>query len=655
MRRKRILILVFLLGMVVVSLLGSFDSFYYEDDYYEAVNQKVFLENPLKDGEYTWSYFMEAQDKVDQKVEQIVQDIVSGDVSFLDENERWKIQRIFDKALDIESRNQAGMEEIYAYLDEVWEANSVEKLIEVILLIENELGVDILSKVVVSPDYQDNRRNIIYFYPVTFAFGVSSEYMIDPDYMTYKAYLKRACVQIWQAYGYNIKQSRKIVNEIFSFYEQVSNHSKLASDLTDVKSYYQLVTQEEFLNVYSVLGKKYLVGKEIQDRDRYSLVDQSQYLYLNSSLKFENLTLWKEIVVMKVLASYAKYGTGEYVKIFQNLEQSLLGIEEEKTDIEEACELVKELFSSEIDRVYERKFSNQGAVESIQNMVLEIKEVYQEKLDKNEWLDKSTIEKAKMKLNKMAVVIGQKNSFDELEFARQLQIGNESFLSDVIKIRKLERKHSLESLRNNDTSIEVSQVMVNAYYYPITNSIIIPIAFFELLDGERDDYERLGSLGMILAHEMTHGFDGNGSQFDEVGNLNSWWTEQDKAKFEKLKNEVSSYYSKYEVMPGYYVDGEMTVNENIADLGAVDCIVEVAKKRKASKDDVRKMFTSFASLWASQESEEYLKLLLLQDTHAPNKYRVNAVLSSVDQFYQVYGVHFWNKMYLRKNERIHVW
>ena len=160
---------------------------------------------------------------------------------------------------------------------------------------------------------------------------------------------------------------------------------------------------------------------------------------------------------------------------------------------------------------------------------------------------------------------------------------------------------------------------------------------------------------MIIAHEITHAFDDNGAKFDEKGNMTNWWTKEDYDNFKKKQQEVIKYYNKYEVMKGFYINGKKTVNENIADLGAVSCISEIAKNKKATSKEIKEMYTSFAKLWASNSKEEYITMLLLQDTHSPNKYRVNATLSSTELFYKTYNINSLNKMYISKQNRVKVW
>ena len=657
MRKKWIFFLIiFLLVVGILFVYYDQKDYAFKTDYYEAVNRDTLSVNHLENADYMWSRFTEAQEKSDDMVAKIIENIVSLDNNGLSNQMANNIRITYQKAMDMDFRNQNGMRDLDFYLNMVFESSSILELKDILIRIENELGIDLLANIVVESDYVDNEKNIVYFYPVTFAFGVNSDYIVNPDYMTYKAYLKRACVQLWEVYGYDVKEAREIVNRIFDFYEEVGNHSKLASDLEDISSYYQLISQDDFFRVYSNIdGKEYLKERGISNLESYSIVDLGQYQYVNDSFIESNLELWKEIIITKVLSCYAIYGSSEYVDIVIQLNQSLLGGTADDTVKEQALDIVKGVYSEEIDFVYEKEVLDHKQEKLLREMFLELKEYYAKMLRNNDWLQQETINKALEKLDKMEVFIGL-NGEDVNKDTSLFELSyDSSMIKDVIQIQQAKREYELSRLASSKKGVEVSQSTVNAYYQPLSNAIVIPAAFVYLLDQEDHYYERLGSIGMILAHEITHGFDGNGSQFDLNGNLHLWWQEEDFEAFSKLQKKVIDYYSQYEVLKGKYINGEKTVNENIADLGALSCIVGIAREKGASNQEIRQMFTSFAEMWISQESDAYMELVLLQDVHAPNKYRVNAVLSSMDDFYEVYGVHWWNDMSILQQNRIHVW
>lgn len=655
MKKKKILLVLLVFIIAFFFFCDGNSDRALRDNYYVAINRDVLEENKLGDGEYSWSYFIEAQERVNNQTNEFVKKILVGEIDALEDNEIRVIQGVYQKALDMEKRNRDGIQALEPYLNRVWDVSTVSELVDSIIAIEQELRISLLTNVEVMADYKNNERNISYFVPVTFAFGASSDYIIDEDYMAYKAYLRRACVQLWKAYGRDTKEAREVVERVFLFYEDVSEHSKKASELEDIGSYYKIVTEDEFNNIFTNIDRDYLDELGFGGRESYSLVDKEQYQYLNDSLTEENLEVWKEVIVTKILSSYAEYGSSDYVQIVDNLNEALSGEQKEGTQDEQAIELVKNLFSSEIDAIYEEQVLNDEQVLEVEEMVLEIKKVYEKRLKNSKWLSEEARDKAIIKLEVMDVIIGADEEAINLEMAKNLEVSNKVLIEDVIEIRQIAWRKEREILDSGKKLNLISQSTVNAYYQPLDNSIVIPVAFFELVSEMDNYYEKLGTLGMIVAHEITHGFDGNGSQFDEHGNLNNWWNEEDKKAFQLLKDEVSEYYSKYEVLAGKYINGLKTVNENIADLGAVACISDIALDKGASDEEIMEMFSSFADIWASRETEDYMELLLLQDVHSPNQFRVNAVLSSNELFYQVYDIYPWHEMWIAKDERLSVW
>ena len=167
-------------------------------------------------------------------------------------------------------------------------------------------------------------------------------------------------------------------------------------------------------------------------------------------------------------------------------------------------------------------------------------------------------------------------------------------------------------------------------------------------------YQNLGYFGTIIGHEISHAFDDQGSLFDENGNMKDWWSDEDKKAFQERVDKVVDYYNKYEIN-GMKINGKLTAGENIADLGGFSCCVEIAKKKNATKEEMKELFESYAKIWASKYTDEFLKYMIQNDVHAPNKIRVNAVVSSIDEFYYLYDIKENDKMYKAPQDRIKVW
>lgn len=645
---KRIIFILLLVGIFSFYFITNSNTF--ANDYYDTVNEKFLSRNHLGDNEYIYNTFVLAQEESDKVRNSIIKDIVGDKIKIDGVSDKIKV--LYNNVLDSDTRNDVSIGPLGTYIDKIMNSNNIDELISNSVIVENELGVDIFTKIDVGSDFLDNEKNIVYLYPVTFAFGSSADYYVDEDYMAYKAYIKKAIINLLEKYGMSKSEARFVSDEVISFYTSISNESKLVSDYEEVTSYYNIVDNEYLRGIYSNFDlNDYLKNRGINEFE-YSLVDEGQYKAIDKYLTDDYLMLWKNVILIKILSSYANYLDMGYRDIVINLNNSLTGSEDRDTLYDDALDLVSSVFSSDIDVVYDKKVITNDDKQYLNNLYEDIKKYFKKMLETNDWLSEDTKKYALVKLDAMKVYIGLD---DYSSNSSMIEITGDSLVDNVISINKSSYLMKLDMLDDNSDVRVLSESEVNAYYSSMDNAVYIPSSVMFLLDEEDSYYERLGTIGMVIAHEITHGFDYNGSMFDSNGNFSNWWNDTDRENYTRLKNEVSEYYSNIEALDGKYIDGDKTVNENIADMGALEVITGVALENGASDDELKTMYLSFAKFWRSQVTDEYAKLLLLNDSHSPNKYRVNAVLSLIDEFYDVYNVYPWNDMYLFDKDRVKVW
>lgn len=641
--------IIFILGLVVVI------SFYFftndkgsANDYYEYINKKFLSTNHIEEDKYVYNTFSVAQEESDEVRDSIVKEIVSGSRVIGSSN---KIKTLYNNVIDWETRNKLSISPLKDYIDKVMNSKNIDEVIENIIVLENDLGIDIFTRISVDKDFKDNSKNIVYLYPVTFAFGSSVDYFYNDDYMAYKAYIKRGIINLLEMYGMSLSEARLVSNEVISFYTDISSNSKLSNTYEDVSSYYNMVDNNYLDSVYTKFDiVEYLSSRGLKE-EKYSLVDEGQYKEINKYLTDEYLMLWKKIILVKILSSYAGYLDEGYRNIVLELNNSLTGARDTVDVEEEAINLVSNVFSSDIDIIYDKKVITDSDKKYLNELYLDIKKYFRKILNDNTWLSSDTRRYATNKLDSMKVYIGD----DGYSYSKSLEVSGNNLVDNIISINKSSYLIGLDKLKSDEDIHDMSQIEVNAYYNPMDNAVYIPSSVIFLLKNNDSYYEMLGTIGMVIAHEITHGFDYNGSMFDSKGNFNNWWNDKDRKKYVELKNKIVDYYNNIEVIDGKYIDGDMTVNENIADMGAVKVITGVANDKGASDNDLRVMYSSFADFWKCQVTDEYAKLLLLNDSHSPNKYRVNAVLSLIDEFYDVYSVYPWNDMYVSKSNRLSIW
>lgn len=620
-----------------------------KDDYYDYINKDLLKKEKIKEGEYTWSTFSEVQDKVDNQTDDIIKKLISN-------NTNPNLNIIYSQLLDTTTRNDDDISSLKPYLNKIDSSNNIKEFINNAIYIENNLNIDIFTNIKVDSDFKDTTQNITYFYPITFDFGTSADYYVDEDYMSYKALIKQYGIKILKKYGYDTKTSREISTNITNMYNDIAENSLLSSDLEDISKYYNIITKDNLQKIYTNLDiDYYLKEKGLSNEIKFSIVDINNYKTLNKYLTDNNLQLLKEYVKLKILENYSIYLSEDYSNLIYELNNNFSGINKD-TDTKEdkANNIVKSLFEYDINNYYQKEYFTDEEKDYIEKMINDIISYYEKDIDSLDWLSSTTKEKAKLKLKNMNINIGLKENYPTYSNNYNLSSSN-TLVDNIIKISNVINSYELSKLNTNEKEQQLSQTTVNAYYNPGDNSINFTVASSNLFDIEKNYYQNLGTIGMVIAHEITHAFDSNGSKFDEFGNLSNWWTKKDIANYENLQQKVINYYNKYEVLDGLYIDGKKTVNENIADLGAISCITNLAKSKNATTKELQQMYTSLANMWATISTEEYQKLLLLQDTHAPSKYRVNAPLSSTNAFYEIYNITIFNDMYIPKKDRINVW
>ena len=644
MNKKYIIIL---LLIIIILSSKSLSNNELKDDYYNYINKDILTKHKLKDNEYTWSIFSSMQEKVDKRRDRIINNLISNKTNS-------NLNILYSSIMNTSIRDKEGLTPLKKYINKIDNSTNIEEYINNAIEIENTLNIDIFTNIHIDNDYKNTSKNIIYLYPITMDFGANADYYINPDYMSYKALIKQYGIKLLKEYGYDKKKSREISNNITNMYIDISNNSKLSKDLEDISSYYNIITKEELQNIYTNLNiNNYLNSKNIKET-KFSIIDINNYKTINKYLTNNNLSLLKEYTKLKILENYSPYLSENYSNIIYELNNKLSGINKSKDTKEDiANKIIYNYFTNDIDKQYKAKYLTKEEYKYIENMIKEIINYYYNDIDNLDWLSNKTKEKAKTKLKNIKINIGMQDNNNYSKYYNLKE--NNSLTENIISIGNTINNYEISKLNSNKIEVEIPETTVNAYYNPKDNSINFPTASLTLFDINNNYYENLGTIGMIIAHEITHAFDSNGSKFDEKGNISNWWTNKDLNNYKKIQKKVINYYNKYEVINGIHINGRRTVNENIADLGAISCISNIASSKHATNNELKKMYTSLAKMWVTISTPEYESMLLLQDTHSPNKYRVNAPLSSTELFYKTYNINILNKMYIPKKDRVKVW
>lgn len=613
----------------------------YIDNYYEYINKET-----IKDKEDGWSYIDDINKEISNDANNIVKEIINNPTTSEEKN----IKEFYNEYLNIEFRNKNGLKDLEPYIDKINKTTNINDFITEAIKLEKELSIELLMSKSIMKDFKTG-KNILYITPIPMDYGYSSDYYSNETLTTVKNNFKLYNNKLLREYGYTAGEALDITNQIDDFYTNLANNSLKQDDLLNTEKYYNIIDKSALSKIYTNLDiNKYFNELGLSKIDKLSLVDEKSYQELNKYLTNNNLSLWKNIATIKILQTYAEYTTENYETIFTKLNKNLLG--KEYTREETAYDLIKQIYPNEISKNYNNKYLSDDTKNYISNLTNEIIKEYEDMINTS-WMDNETKSKAVTKLNNIKINIGT-SYIKDLSSYYDFN-SNISLVKNIINLNKVVRAASYEMLDTITTTNALPDYTFNAYYDVTSNSINILTGSTKVIKDINNKYENLGSIGFIISHEISHAFDNNGSKFDENGLLSNWYTTSSQEKYQEIQNKVIDYYNNYEIIHNVSNNGTRTIGENIADLGAMECITNILIKNNANKKDYQTTYESFAKVWANNYSKSTKVLQSLIDTHSPNEIRVNGVLSSTKKFYETYKIDSKDLMYIEPEKRVNIW
>ncbi|AZZ65745.1 M13 family peptidase [Metamycoplasma phocicerebrale] len=409
----------------------------------------------------------------------------------------------------------------------------------------------------------------------------------------------------------NFKMS-KIIGDLL--HKNVDRVIAVSDDL--IESYSKLITKENFENYQAFLYIDTLLSlAEFLDYDSAVIAGE-----FSRKLKGQLKPLSKTRLAMKLSADgYYKMAFGKY---------------------------------------YGETYFGKANKKNVEHMIQKMISIYEKRLSENNWLSQKTKEKAIFKLSKIGVYVGYPDIIDN--FYNDLKVtkynGYDDFIMNVLNFNAIKNKSKFEEYgkKKNKDLWSMTPAIINAYYNPTSNIIVFPAGILQapFYSDKQSSSSNYGGIGAVIAHEISHAFDNNGSNFDEVGNMINWWTEEDKKEFDLRAQKMIDLFDGRETEVGK-CNGKLTVSENIADAGGVSCALEAAK----SEDDfnAKKFYISYATNWRAKYRPEFQKLLLDVDVHAPVILRANVQVQNSDDFYNTFKIKKGDKMYLSPEKRVKIW
>ena len=396
-------------------------------------------------------------------------------------------------------------------------------------------------------------------------------------------------------------------------------------------------------------------------------VSQPTYIQgVNNILEVTDFDVIKAYLAWNVIRGAASYLSDEFVDAsFDFYGKTLSGRKENRPRWKRVIDNVDDCLGEAVGQMYVKNYFPAEAKQRMEQLVKNLQWALGERIKASTWMTDQTKKNALEKLAAFTVKIGYPDKWRDYS---ALTIGTESYYANVMNSRRFDMAYNMSKIgkKVDPTEWQMTPQTVNAYYDPTTNEICFPAGILQppFFDMNADDAANYGAIGVVIGHEMTHGFDDQGRNYDKDGNLADWWTEKDAATFKEKAQLIVDHFNSIEVAPGVFGNGEFTLGENIADNGGLN--VSYTAFQKAKKDGQikgemdgftpeQRFFLAYAAVWAANIREAEILRRTKTDPHALGRWRVNATLRHIDPFYEAFNIQPGDPMYMAPEKRSHIW
>ncbi|MFS0780496.1 M13-type metalloendopeptidase [Bacillus sp. 1P06AnD] len=624
-----------------------------KDDFFSFVNKKDYDKSVLPPGATEMGGLSDLQSKVHKQVSALVKEVASGS-GYAKGSKEQKIKDLYNSTKDMKKRNELGIKPIQKYLDAIDNAKTVEELNKAQIMMQKELTSGGLLSMWLMTDYKDSNKMALNVASAITPYFTKEQYenLDDPSIASTVTFH----VKMLMLTGVNEEKATELIKARYKLEQKLLSFASTQEELSDSNKMYARVSLNELQQMAPTIDVKKMIKAAGFTVPKEFVINEPKMFkgYVNL-LKDENLDALKTVLKLGLIESQYKNLSEDFIKAYEAFNQEMMGqAPSEATPEDVAAENVIESLGTYVSQLYVEKHFSKEAKADVEKIIKNYIEVYKERIDKLDWMSKSTKEKAIEKLDGMKFFIGYPDKWDtDLD---QIEI-TDNFFENQNALNKASRE--LQAKEQNRTKKANKMVVfphtVNAAYNQHTNTMEFPAAILQapFYDVNASLEENLAGIGDIIAHEITHAFDNNGAKFDANGNETDWWTKEDYAKFQKLCKEVEKFYDGKESAPGVAINGKQTLGENIADLGAMASTLEVLKK--SGNPDYDTFFTHFAKNWARAMTRERAEALQATDEHSTGNLRVNRTIVNFEEFYKTYTIKEGDGMYVAPKNRISIW
>lgn len=591
-----------------------------------------------------------------------------------------KIGDLYNLAMDSVRRNKDGVKPVMPRINRIEKCKNKEQLLQYVFEYRKR-GAGLFAGVGYGADAKDSKNNILHVGQGGLSLG-QRDYYVNKDQATLdimKAY-RQHIVNMFKLFGFNEKVATKKMENILNLETRIAQYSLSRTEMRDVEKRYNKFTLAEFEKRYPNFPLvKLLAAEDIDAKYAQSLIVSAPTFLdgLNNELKTMTTDELKAYLEWRLMNSSASLLSDDVIaESFDFSGRVLSGRKEDHPRWRKATSLVQSILGEPLGKIYCERYFPASSKERMKTLVANLQRALGERIDAQEWMTDETKKAAHEKLSTFYVKIGYPDKWEDysgltidpaLSLYENLQRAS-IFLTDK------ENAKTVGKPVNRDEWGMTPQT-VNAYYNPTTNEICFPagILQYPFFDAEADDAFNYGAIGVVIGHEMTHGFDDQGSHFDKDGNMSDWWKPEDVENFKKLGDMYADFFSQIDILPGLKANGRMTLGENLADHGGLMVAYQAFKNAQAealatdsesAKADAgeklgltadQRFFVAYSGVWGQNITEKEIRNRLLNDVHSQGEWRVKGALPHIDAWYNAFNIKPEDKLYIAPENRLKLW
>lgn len=638
------------------------------DDFFQYACGGWMKKNPLPAAYSRYGSFDKLAKDNNERINSILTDLLKN--TYPQGSTEQKLSDFYKLAMDSVRRNQDGVKPVMPLINELEGAKTVDAL-HALQLKYAAFGYGVPMGIGFGADEKNAKMNILNIYQGGLVLG-QKEYYLDTDSATtaIRDAYKKHVVRMFQLFGFTEADAQKKMENILKVETALAKVSKSRTELRDVEANYNKMTLEEFEKSYPHVNLTKMLNAEGVKTEYFKEMVVGQPSFVKGAddvlakMTADELRAYMEWDVILSAASYLSDDV--QAANFDFFGRTMSGRKEDHPRWKRATSQVEGQMGEALGKMYVERYFPASSKERMEKLVKNLQVSLAERIKAQDWMSDATKQAALDKLNAFYVKIGYPNQWKDMS---GLVIDPKlSFYENVQRCRLFWDKWDIDYRAGKPVDKEewfMTPQTVNAYYNPTTNEICFPAGILQVpfFDPTADDAFNYGAIGVVIGHEMTHGFDDQGRHYDKNGNMTDWWTASDAENFNARAEKYADFFSAIKVLPDLNANGKLTLGENLADHGGLEVAFNAYKN--ATKDAPLKtidgltpdqrFFLAYAGVWAANITEEEIRQLTKMDPHSLGEWRVNGALPHINAWYEAFNVKSGDKMYLPENERLKLW